>query len=130
MDSLQHVDIGIAYLAGFFDGEGCISMSRDKRGYVARQLKIVGVDPSPLERFRSRFGGTISLRKTRQSERHSYATALTLGKREGQEALRAMLPLLTVKREQAEAFLIDDPGASFQAWEKAKGRTFVPSTPD
>ena len=104
-------DVELAYLAGYFDGEGCVGVymrrSRTHPGSGFTVRVIVGAcDPAPLLRFQAAFGGTVnaamphptSLGKLMQHRwQCSGSRAIT--------ALRSMLPHLTTKRAQAEAAL-------------------------
>ena len=61
-------ELELAYLAGFLDGEGYIGILRhthkaSKRGYTYEPIvKVVNTDRRPIDRYRSRFGGYLSLR--------------------------------------------------------------------
>ena len=56
-----------AYLAGVFDGEGCVLVSRVKTKSrinpvaFAPQLTVVMSDPTPVQRFQLEYGGNIRL---------------------------------------------------------------------
>lgn len=94
-----------AYNAGFFDGEGCISLTAIKASPGAHQLRIyVGqVDRRPLDRLAEAYGGTVIERPAVGGYRplFMWQPASVAAER----ALRAMLPHLIVKRGQAEAAL-------------------------
>lgn len=49
--------ISDAYFAGLFDGEGCVSMSLSKAGYVSVTVKVTMCDRAPVEALHLRFGG-------------------------------------------------------------------------
>ena len=57
----------LAYLAGFFDGEGCVYILRGKgkTGLLSYNLEISFTNSNlvPLELARDVFGGTLSLAK-------------------------------------------------------------------
>jgi hypothetical protein len=63
----------LAWAAGFFDGEGCVSVRRDKRPgrKPALHLDIEQTDERPLRRFHAavEFKGSISLRPQRAPTR-------------------------------------------------------------
>lgn len=89
-----------AYLAGFFDGEGCISIKLTSSN--ARRLEISAnqVDRRPLDLLADRYGGSIR-RRTVEAHRQPMWT----WRLEGWSAVRALaewLPFLTVKMEQAK----------------------------
>lgn len=96
------VDAEIAYLAGFFDGEGCVSIihtpARGEHYYEVR-VSANQVDPSPLYVMQRRFGGRLIPLATKPGLRQQYGWIVT-GPR-GRAALEAMLPFLIVKRTQA-----------------------------
>lgn len=96
------VDAELAYLAGFFDGEGCVSIihtpARGEHYYEVR-VSANQVDPSPLYVMQRRFGGRLVPLHRNPEHRQIYGWIVT-GPR-GREALEAMLPFLTVKRTQA-----------------------------
>jgi hypothetical protein len=48
------------YLAGLFDGEGCVSMHLAKAGYVSVQVKVAMCDRAPVAALFARFGGSMS----------------------------------------------------------------------
>lgn len=48
------------YLAGLFDGEGCVSMHLAKAGYVSVQVKVSMCDRAPVDALFARFGGSMS----------------------------------------------------------------------
>lgn len=96
------------WAAGFFDGEGCISIARRRhkgKAYYSLKLDMFQVDRTPLDIFVLTFGGSIRARPI-----SPYATFAT--SRDGwvwcqcghpaAETLKAMVPYLVVKRAQAE----------------------------
>jgi len=93
-----------AWAAGFFDGEGCASIQRQK-GYYCARLHVVQKDIRPLEHFQQVFGLTEKLHTvTRSNRRHKYYRLTVSGARAA-EILTLMLPYLTLKREVAEAVI-------------------------
>lgn len=76
------------YAAGFFDGEGCVSITiTGKNRQTKLRVMVVNTDPRILETFRLTFGGCLSKPRT-------------LGK--GWKAFR----VLTFNGDEAEAFLL------------------------
>jgi hypothetical protein len=59
-------DPNLAYMAGFFDGEGCISVSLakgdrwSKYGFMSFICTVSNVDKAPLELFEKYFGGRLA----------------------------------------------------------------------
>src|SRR5207245_6862454 len=89
----------IAHAAGFFDGDGCTSMSRDSSGFRVPRLTISQKDPRELTRFRAAVLGLGSIQKRRGRPLSDYnAVAL----QHAQAVLALLWPWLgELKREQA-----------------------------
>lgn len=91
------------YVAGFFDGEGCIitqAHSDINRRKVA--LSMAQVDRRPLDEIYHKFGGHVRFR----SNKYGGAWGLVISKRADVEhMLLSMKPYLIVKAEQAEVAL-------------------------
>jgi hypothetical protein len=87
----------VAYAAGFFDGEGWISIG--KQGRAAHNLYlIIGVaqkNLSPLLWVQARWGGSMYYAKS------SGVTQLTMSGGRGSRFLQDVLPFLQVKRAAA-----------------------------
>lgn len=106
-------DLDIAWAAGFFDGEGSISIRFGKMG-VSREygrrtytlfLRASQVDRAPLDKFVRIFEcGNVGGARQSTSRRAPYFDWCTSGKSAGR-ILRLMLPHLTVKRERADLAL-------------------------
>ena len=98
--------IKIAWMAGFFDGEGYVGVIRnwDRRyqKYNYRvQVSLGQVSPFPLEVFREHFGG--NLRHQKNGHQGFWEWRVT-----GEKAyapMRLLAPYLIVKRRQAELIL-------------------------
>jgi hypothetical protein len=97
----------LAWAAGFFDGEGCIHIGKSiQRQYENYQLviSVTQAEREPLDKLQELFGGFIkSYQATRYTRKYHLHWGLSSIK--ATNALRAMLPYLTVKREQAELAL-------------------------
>jgi hypothetical protein len=131
----------VAYFAGFFDGEGSITVTQHRpHGRVANtyvHIVIGQVDPTPLLRFQALFGGTMRLvpGSDRGPIRRSACWNLRLDRRPAVRALRAMRPYLIVKRAQADLALAfagsrdqrPYPGQSrsLSGWERAEQASFA-----
>ena len=111
--------ITLAYIAGIFDGEGCVSISKEKerttiKGYSYRLRVIVGNTNEWLIKFlQSQFGGNIVLRQPRMPW-YKPIWQWQIGAKLAQVFLEALLPYLQLKKHQAEL------GIAFQ--NKFKGR--------
>lgn len=100
--------VEIAYLAGIIDGEGHIGLSKQKRYNTPRgRLTITNTDSRLLLWLRDKIGGSITT---------NHADVRTGGKwrkcfiwqvvsRQACEVLKACLPMLIVKREQAQIMI-------------------------
>jgi hypothetical protein len=90
--------IDLAYTAGFFDGEGCISIG--KNGAV--DIRITNTAKSVLVKFQNLFGGNIGNR-TQKVNKTQYAYCLY-----GENAIefiKLLKPYLIEKLPQAETIL-------------------------
>lgn len=96
----------ISYLAGFFDGEGCISVmirkTRKSGSYV--QIKVGGCVIEPMSLFKEVFGGEVftAKRKTASGKDVHYYRATV---NQTRVILEVLLPYLLVKRDQAKKAL-------------------------
>ena len=81
-----------AYLAGFFDGEGCV-YAHPSSAYI--QIDVSQRIKAPLELFRQEYGG-----KLRPGHENLWRWACPAASLE--RFLLDMLPYLVVKREQVE----------------------------
>lgn len=102
----------VAYLAGFFDADGCVVLATRKLPrmntpgvYHRLRLQVAGVDPTPLQLFQQRWGGSLgSLQPPKPTQRRYYQWVLD-NNQKVHHALEEMLPYLTVKRRQARLAL-------------------------
>ena len=108
----------LLYIAGFFDGEGSISIGRRGREnyrWLQLNMTITNTDRAVLEMIRATFGvGCIGLKdsglKTREKlSRLAYGTRdcfeLIWTGRQAESVLRELYPYLRVKKGQAEIAL-------------------------
>jgi hypothetical protein len=106
----------VAYLAGFFDGEGHIAIvrrtdarKRHKNGTVSKYLRfclniaIGQTTRDVLDLFHAEFGGSIAhtIGKRSYDRGTYYRWDWRCGTAQASNALTQMLPFLIVKREQA-----------------------------
>lgn len=98
------MDTEIAYLAGFFDGEGFIIICRDKTrlGNPNYKLRIGAsqVVGTPIYLLRDRFGGLIQTHNNK-NPKHRAIFTWQAHSQKAVAALEEMLPYMTVKKEQA-----------------------------
>lgn len=101
-----------AYLAGFIDGEGCLTIARVRVGKNINKLAFhrnirVGQCSRPvLDWIVSRFGGTVyKHQKPYDRKNWYYYWALTGSKKKYEQFLLGILPYLKVKKLQAKIML-------------------------
>lgn len=110
------MDLQVAWAAGFVDGEAHIGINRirdrrvagsDQRDWRLNPRITVGQTAiEPLDRLVAIFGGAVALRGAPTCLRHRRAWVWRLGgARQVRPALVAMLPMLTVKRAEAEVVI-------------------------
>lgn len=94
----------LAYLAGFFDGEGCVSILSYHGGKsFGIRLFASQIDPRPLNILKDKFGGSIQVQPKLPNRRTIYKWGV-----EGEKAviaLNLLRPYLVVKSEQADIVL-------------------------
>jgi hypothetical protein len=99
----------LAYLAGFFDGEGSISLCRQtkREGRVSKwPVLLVGIgqiNPAPLRMFKGRWGGYMLHRKGQNGSRPYWTYQVSAVKAES--CLRDLQPYLRFKVTEANAAL-------------------------
>jgi hypothetical protein len=96
-------DCELAYLAGFFDGEGCISCSpTNENGLANFQLNVLVSqnDGRALEPFARRWGGKIGKRNRPASADDTSLWAI--GGTRAIQCIRDLLPYLRAKRDEAD----------------------------
>ena len=95
-----------AYMAGFFDGEGCVGIHKCTGAAKAFpynvSVQINQMDRKPLELFQSRYGGSIYFYKQKKAtfgtcDIHHWIAADKAAER----CLRDLLPYLIVKKRKA-----------------------------
>ena len=102
----------LAYLAGIFDGEGCIQLSRNANGRsrfpvgnVSLKIQVCNNDKRLLEVFtEAGFAGKVQKRTIKKGYKQSYYWICN-GKNAA-ELLHSLLPYLVSKKSQAEAVLL------------------------
>lgn len=120
----------IIWMAGFFDGEGCVSVGRARRVVksmrrpswsYALQLAVAQRHREPLQRFMDLFGGNIYAYRVKGVEYWRWSVS----SHRAQAALEKLLPYLLNKRPIAEV------GIRFQiqmtAWNREHGRRGYPT---
>lgn len=91
------------YVAGLFDGEGCIAFYR-AGGWYHPAVSIGMVDREPLDMLMAQYGGTISAQKPGKLNRQVAYQWRVFG-RVAAAFLTDITPYLIIKRAQAENVL-------------------------
>lgn len=91
----------LAYLAGFFDGEGCISIARPEgSSYFLLRCSVANTDLRPLLVLKETFGGSVKGPYQRPRAKAIFNWNIDAAKAEA--FLVRILPFLIIKRERAE----------------------------
>lgn len=99
-------EVSLAYLAGFFDGEGCISCTATGRWTVAA-VQAEKNSLVPLQEMKRRWGGTLYRRGTPKSDKHSAVWGWHVCGLQAAIALLDMYPYLINKKERAVDAIAD-----------------------
>ncbi|MBA7663937.1 hypothetical protein ES703_71985 [subsurface metagenome] len=108
-------ELEVAYIAGLFDGEGSIFISRDSRSYNNPGSLVVSLGMTarePLDLLSRIFGGRTKTHK--RYPPHNTLYDWRLGSKKAEVFLRIVKPYLIVKKEEANLAL------SFQACGRKK----------
>lgn len=95
----------LAYLAGFFDGEGCVGIKKPskKRGQHAPYVTVSQLRPEVLQRFKAAFGGNI--RFAHRCGKNGIWAWQTTGMKGVIPFLDQIEPYLLVKRAEAQVVI-------------------------
>lgn len=101
--------ITLSYLAGFFDGEGCVCVLKSKAPADRREITdifrlsatISNTDRDILETYKKYFGGVI-VSKDRRKETHKICYMWSAQATKAKNFFIIILPYLRQKKEQAE----------------------------
>ena len=98
------ITVEIAYIAGFFDGEGCVRIKKANQGgnsyYIIAHL--TNTNKNILEKVKDLFGGSIRIQEKGRNKK-VYNWCITSA--EAADFLRTLLPFLIEKQTQAELAL-------------------------
>jgi len=95
----------LIWAAGFFDGEGCISVNRKGDGGLQRQASLHGTHEESVRLFHSIIGeGNVYLRPARQPQ-HKDGWTWVAASRAADRAISKLSPYLIVKAKQADLLL-------------------------
>lgn len=111
----------IAYVAGLFDGEGCVSIyyttePRNGKSYHNMHVRIANTDLAVLEWVQERFGGKIHQNQPGGKGGTRPGYVLQWSNKSIVPFLATILPYLIIKREAAEI------GLAFRTLKKNPGR--------
>lgn len=113
---LPHDHRTLAYLAGLFDGEGCITRTND------HPIVQIGMTDEPVMRWVAEIGGTLRVEDhpNRGNRKPLYRWRLLAGS-DVREFLWALFPYLRVKRTQAEEAICEIWGLDL-LWQEERDR--------
>lgn len=97
-------NLDIYYFAGFFDGEGCISVTNPKRGI---RVVLTNTNLEVLEQFKDYFGvGKISVKKRNEKDIYNKKCYMWICWNRGAEKfLEEITPFLRIKNREGEIAL-------------------------
>lgn len=93
----------LAYLAGLFDGEGCITRAN------GRPIIQIGMTDGPVISWLGSIGGTVRVEQPPGNRKPLYRWRV-LAANEVEDFLRAIYPYLRVKRAAAEDAIVEIEG--------------------
>jgi hypothetical protein len=105
--------LSLEYIAGFVDGEGCISIHENRawlaesangRPRIVMQVAIANCNRAVLVQIQRQHGGSIC-KQTRTNPHARQGYALKLSEQSACRFLEKILPFLCIKRKQAKLML-------------------------
>lgn len=94
------------WLAGFFDGEGCINITvAGKHRRCILRLYIVNTDYAVLSRIQQQYGGLLSQRKHKKYPKWKPSCAVCWTNQQAADLLKQIGPYLLLKKRQLELAL-------------------------
>ena len=98
----------LAYAAGIIDGEGSISLTRNRKSrWPSPQVSVASTDIELLDWLKVRFSGSIVQKKPRQPQ-HSLSYDWKLTDRSALRFLELIHPYLVIKRKKTKPDLLLD----------------------
>ena len=95
------------WLAGFFDGEGCLTILRSKRhAHFTPQATFTNTDLRVLQLIQASYGGTIHARNNPKQWNEAYSLTFS-GTQETRRILLILQPFLVLKKAEADFFLTE-----------------------
>ena len=97
-------EVQLAYAAGIFDGEGCIRVNRQGKQPVVR-IHVTNTDPRLTTTLKEWFGGYVWVESKQYMANAKIRYVWEASATSAARVLRAVLPYLFLKHEQAEIAL-------------------------
>jgi hypothetical protein len=110
----------LAWVAGFFEGEGCISIKLNRKNIITLECIVGNTDREPLVYLKRLFGGSIRKRR-KQKENHKQSWAWVVATRQAAVFLRRIRPYLIRSRVRRRA----DVAIQFQEQKRPLGQLSV-----
>lgn len=92
-----------AWVAGFFDGEGCITVGLHTKQNPSIHVKIGNTNKESLDIVAMNFGGVVRTHKPRENRRISYSWTCPYSLQE--TFLTSIQPFLIIKKKRSELAL-------------------------
>ena len=93
--------MNLDYVAGFIDGEGCISFTRNKSGCLLPRIIITNTNQAILETFHKKFGGSLRVRTLKDKPHWKPMWSWSLANRQAITLLSKIVSKLRIKQNQA-----------------------------
>ena len=97
-------DIEKAYIAGFIDGEGCISLAWRLKKYTTPIIQVANTNQDILVYLKTIFGGSLIDRQEKRINRKPSFAWVVCGQK-AINVIRQIYPFLKLKKNQAEILL-------------------------
>jgi len=96
----------IIWLAGFFDGEGCINITKFRQ-YICPRIMVSNTNKKVLEFIQENYGGDIRENSTNKKNHPNWKSGYTyrLQHTKAVKFIKDIFPYLKVKKEQAKLLL-------------------------
>ena len=94
----------LAYVAGIFDGEGCVCLRINKGRYYSLDISVANTNEWLMQWLKFAFGGNFYAMqaKTRKAQNWKPCWRWTITGNKGSSFLKLILPYLRLKKPQAE----------------------------
>ena len=116
MTNLSLCSVDLAYMTGFFDGEGCVYIRKEKHGYYI-VVTIQQINREPLEKIRRAYGGSLLYRQEKGRKRGIHI--LRIQTQQAISFLSDIQRYLLVKQREVELTLCFSERPRFNRWHTA-----------